>query len=1171
MASAERLDFRLCGGLRVNRGDDDLDLTKTARQGRLALAYLVLHRDRAVTRDELMERIWPEPDPQRVAASLSQTLSRLRRVLGRETLERLPSGAVRLRGPVSVDVEHARDAVREGGAALADGAFTLAWDAAQAALAEIAGEVLAGDEADWLEPVRRDVAELRLDALELAATAALRIGAPADAEAAAREAVGLAGMRESAWRLLIEAQAAHGDIARATETLHEFRTLLRDRYGLTPSRELIELHGRLVGGEAITPATRSVAFPPALSLESGEEAFIGRDDVLARLRERYACAQEGTRQFVLLCGESGIGKTRLASEFAREAHGRGAIVLYGRSDAETLVPYQPFVAAIEHYLAGCGAGDLARELDAELSELGRLLPGLRRQIPTLREPLAVEPEMRRFRLFNAVVNVLAYVARDDPVVLVLDDLQWADTSTALLLRHTVQEIQGVKLLVLGTLRDVEPCLADPLADLLARPQRGFERLSLQGLDASETAAFVMARQGRSTADDALGVLQEATGGNPLLLEETLKSLAESEPSAEGVSVQAVRRVGVPEGAKYVIGRRLERLTAGTQRVLADASVLGAEFDVRVLEAVAEPAAERVIPALEEAETAGLVREVPDAFDRFSFSHALVRDALREGQSTARRRRLHRRIGEALEAIAESSPVHPAELAHHFLESREPGDSTEKALRYSIEAGDRAAESLAYEDAANHYRCGLSLLERSPDGRERCALLLKLGGVELRQGAPGARATFEQAAELARRHELPRQLGQAALGFASRYTEVGVVDEEGIALLRAALRGLDDEPSALRAELTARLAESLHFAPEQGESAALSQQALVMAREAGDTHALVAALESRHAALLHVEHLDERLRLSQELIDLAERVEERELKALGHHWRIYDLLEAADVEGARRERHALDELARQLRQPLYEHFAAGWEVVWAHMAGEVDRVEGLAQRFYELGLQAQARDTETIYRAQLIALRRREERLSDFVSIVQAAVAAHPALLAWRAVLPLAHLASGNFQAAVAEIEWLAHDGFSRVHRDMFWFTTICVLAETCALIRDNERAPVLYEMLLPYQHRNVQVTQAACWGSCERFLGLLAAAMGRWDVASGHFESAIAKNESGGLPGAASLVRRDYAEMLVARGAEGDRDRAVSLLQEPLEAAERAGMEQLSARIRARLEQIRQS
>ena len=1158
----------------MNRGAEEIDLSKTARQGRLALAYLVLNRNRTIARDELMEHLWPDPDPQRVAASLTQTLSRLRNALGPESLERLPGGAVRLRGEFRLDIESAHAALVNGRQACDAGAWPSAHAASDTVLASLAGEVLAGDEADWLEPVRRNVTELRVEALELRAAAALRMGAAGDAEAAARSAIEAAETRESAWALVLKAQAARGDIALATETFHDFRTRLRE-YGLTPSPELIELHRGLVEGEsARADPERPIAFPAALSIESGEAPFIGREDVLTRLRGRFARAEAGTRQFVLLSGEPGIGKTRLAAVFAHDAHAAGANVLYGRSDTDSLVPYQPFIAAIEHYIAQRGHRDFARDLDLELRELSRLIPGLRQYMPTLLEPppVEMEPEMARFRMFDAVSRVFASIAKDRPAVLILDDLHWADTSTALLVRHTMQQLEGVRLLIIGTFRDVEACRSEDLAELLARlqPKPAFEQISLQGLDPGETAAFVAARHGWHATAGFIRQLRYATDGNPLFIEETLKSLEEGGlADGETVSEQALSPIAVPEPVTAVIARRLLRLSDATRRMLAVASVVGAEFQLGLLVALVERDEDEIIAELEEAAAAGLVRESTDEVFHYAFSHALVREVLREQQSHSRRVRLHRRIGDALEGLRE--PAEPAELAHHFFESREI-DGGAKAVRYCVEAGDRASESFAHEEAAEHYGRALVALQLQapPDERARCDVLLALGRAESRQGEPAARGTFEQAADLARRHGMPENLGHAALGFASRYTEAGVVDVPGIALLREAIDALGTGASALRAELMARLADNLHFAPERDETAALSDAALVIAREVGDTHALVAALESRHAALLHIEHLDERLSLSQELLELAERVGERELEALGHHWRIYDLLEAGDVEAARREHGALAELAIELRQPLYDHFAVGWEVVWALMAGRLGDVERLAQESYTLGKRAQARDAETVYRAQLIALRRRELRLPEFISTVQSAVEEHPAIMAWRAVLPLAHLAAGRPEEALAEFEHLARDDFSGVRRDMFWFTAVCVLAETCALIRDTDRARVLYRMLLPYKDRDVQVTQAVCWGSSERFLGLLAAAMSDWDAATAHFESAIAKNAASGNSGSESLVQRDYAEMLAARSAPGDLDRAAALLRETLNAAQSAGMPQLSAYIRARIEAIEQ-
>jgi tetratricopeptide (TPR) repeat protein len=912
------------------------------------------------------------------------------------------------------------------------------------------------------------------------------------------------------------------------------------------------------------------AFPAALALDDRDASFVGRRDIMDRLAHRYALADAGRRQFVVLCGEPGAGKTRIAAEFARRAFAEPATVLYGRSDAESIVPYQPFITAIEQYFAHHDTGALAAELDLELGELGRFIPGLRRSVPTLVEPLAVEPEARRYRLFEAMTRVLSFIAAERPVVLILDDLHWADTSTALLLRHTVQQLHDVKLLLLGTLRDVETCRAEDLVTLLARlgAESSFERIVVAGLDAGETAALVAAHDIGDPTEGFISRLRHATDGNPLFIRETLKSLSETQSPDSVVSERALSRIGVPEVAQEMIAQRILRLAETTRDVLAVAAVIGTRFHLGVVDALLTEPIDRIIAALEEAGAAGLVREVDDEVDRFEFSHALVREALCEQQSASRRVRVHHRIGEALERVGVPA-TNPAELAHHFFASRHI-DGGRKALRYSVQAGDAAAQALAHEEAMEHYRRALEALDMSApeDEHQRCEVLLALADVELRQGDPAARSTFQAAAELARYHGHPEQLGRAALGVAGHYAEVGIIDREAIAVLEEALVRLGDDDAALRAQLMARLADALQFAEEPERTAALSHEALVLAREIADTRTLVTALESRHTALLHIEHLDERLRISEELLALAKDVGERELEAVGLHWRIYDLLEAADVAGARAAHRALAVLAHELRQPLYHHFAVGWEVVWAQMDGRAAESEEVARKAFELGTQAQARDAEAVHVMQVMALRRRADLLSDHVSTVEAAIEKHPSLFAWRAVLPLANLAAGNVAEAVAQFEGFAHDDFAGLPRDMFWFTAVCVLSEACWYIGDRERAEVLYELLVPYRDRNVQVTQAAFWGSAERFLGLLAAATGRWDVAFEHARSAIAKNEASGCLVAAGIVRRDYAEMLLARRAPGDFETAVGLFREMLQAAAAAGMSVVTSHLEARLHEL---
>src|SRR3954451_6576674 len=284
----------------------------------------------------------------------------------------------------------------------------------------------------------------------------------------------------------------------------------------------------------------TIPLPPALTSEVGGGEFVGRFTELDALRARFAAAAEGTRQFVVLAGEAGIGKTRLAAELAREAHADGATVLFGRSDFESLVPYQPFITAIQHRVAHRSQINFPAELADDVRELGRFIPALRRLAPE-RAPIAGDPEADRFRLFAAGTHLLAFVARQHPVVLILDDLQWADASTVLLLSHMLQDPEPVKLLVVATMRETGEERSDELPDLLTRLRRqpSFERIPLAGLDAAETEALVLAREGEDLSDEQLQRLIADTDGNPFFFEEMLRG---------GLDV------GVPAGAKEMIAR-----------------------------------------------------------------------------------------------------------------------------------------------------------------------------------------------------------------------------------------------------------------------------------------------------------------------------------------------------------------------------------------------------------------------------------------------------------------------------------------------------------------------------------------------------------------------------------------------------------------------------------------
>ena len=571
------VSIELCGHVRLELDGRRSERELPGRLGRVLLAYLALNRHRAVTRDELVEALWPYGPPDDPGRTLSTLLSALRRCIGPELIR--GRGELRLALPrgAQLDLDLAAADAGRGRAALARGDPQAATAFAESALDVLDRALVPGFEAPWLDERRRDVEEQRLDALELVARAGLAAGGGGvqRALAAGRRIVAQAPYRESGYALLIEAQAGQGNAAEALQTFERLRTLMRDELGIAPSAELRAAHRRLLERtdegapvEAAAEGAPDVALPDALG-RIARRPFVGRADVLALLNRRLAA---GERRFVLLAGEPGIGKTSIAAAFAAAAHAAGGVtVLYGRSDDEALTPYQPLVEMIGYWVSSGCADLLVEDARFELEELGRLVPALRGRLRGPREPSGGPGDADRYRLFEAVVWALTRAAGDGVLVLVCDDLQWADRPTLQLLRHLARASVPERLLVVGTYRDVETGRESALAELIAdlRREQLLDRVDLGGLESDEIAMLAALDEGTAQR------LREVTGGNPLFVEELLRASAESG--------RALAELDVPEGVRDVILRRVARLGESAHGVLTLAAVAGNTFAVRALE------------------------------------------------------------------------------------------------------------------------------------------------------------------------------------------------------------------------------------------------------------------------------------------------------------------------------------------------------------------------------------------------------------------------------------------------------------------------------------------------------------------------------------------------------------------------------------------------------------
>jgi tetratricopeptide (TPR) repeat protein len=1009
---------------------------------------------------------------------------------------------------------------------------------------------------------------VRLRALEALAAAGLRQGGRelGAAEQAARAAIAAAPFRESAHRLLMEIHEAAGNPAEALRAFEELRTLLRDELGTAPGAAALAVHERLLRGESPAPApvVRPAAIPvtpwPApMAAALDRHAMVGRTGELSVLEGCWNEAAAGTRQLVLLAGDAGIGKTRLSAELGRRAHDDGALVLYGRFDEEALAPYQPVVEMVRGWSSGASLESLRARLGVRATELGILLPEFG---PAPAQSETADPDAQRLRFFDAVAALFGEIGAQAPLVLVFDDLHWADRPTLQLLRHLMRAPQPRRALLIGTYRDAELEPAHALHELIGdiRREGMLRRLELVGLDEEEVGELVSVLGVDAPAPGFVHALHGETDGNPFFIEEVVRHVRDS---GAGVSLTDA---GVPEGVREVTARRLRRLCPESRQALQVAAVIGREFDFDVLEAVAPQDGDELIAALEEGVEARVLREA-GRVGRYAFTHALVRATLYDGLSQLRRARLHGRVGEAIARLRSVDlDPHLPQLAHHFAQAA-PVEQPERAIDFALAAARRADRLLAWEEAAEHYRAALRARELAGavEDRIRGELLLALGASEDRAGTEeAARETFLAAAGTARALGDAPLLGRAALGFAGQWSILGRVDEARLALLEEALAALGGEDSPLRARLLARLALELYYSGEPERRLQLSEEAVALAHELGDPRTLAACLDARHYALWRPENVHERLEVAAELRRVAEETGDPELELEGAGWTVVDLLELGDVHGADIQITAASRLAEALQRPIWLWWTSLLHCTRAQLAGRFDDAERLANETLEIGRHGQAENAVNYYAQAMFNIRREQGRLDEVEPSVRRFIELYPALVAWRAALALLLVELGRTDEARDEFATLADAGFDSIPRDANWLIAVTLLAEVCGALRDAVAAAALYGLLEPYAGRNVVVGRAAtCNGSASRLLGILAAAMRDWDVAESHFADALAMHERMGARPWEARTQLAYGEMLLARRRRGDKARARELLASAVVTADALGMPVVAERARA--------
>ena len=904
--------------------------------------------------------------------------------------------------------------------------------------------------------------------------------------------------------------------------------------------------------------------------------FVGRQREMGELKAALEDALSGRGRLVTLVGEPGIGKTRTALELATYAGLRKAQVLWGRCyEGEGAPPYWPWVQAIRSYVRDVDPDQLRSEMGAGAADIAEVVSDVREQLPGLESPQQLEPEQARFRLFDSITAFLKNAGRRQPIVLVLDDLHWADHPSLLLLEFVARELANSRVLIIGTYRDMELSRQHPLSHTLGElnRERLFQRVLLRGLDQDDVARFIELASGVTPPPGMLEAVHRQTEGNPLFVTEVVRllvqdgELTQDSGRGEGRDSWSVR---IPEGVREVIGRRLDRLSERCNETLTIASVIGREFTLGQLSPLIEDMTEdRLLEVLEEALSARVIEELPRMVGRYQFTHALIQETLSGELTTTRRARLHARIAEALEELyGDDAESHAAELAHHFVEA-EGVLGTEKLIRYSLLAGDRAMAMYAYEEALGHFQRGLAAKEGGSTGSasseqgidaETAALLHGLGRTQLillqvDEGWANLTRAFDYYAEVG---DIPRIVDIAR-------HPVSITAPGQIApLLNRALDLLppDSYEAGRLLPWYGRLLNAQQ-GDYEGAKEALGR-ALAIAQREGDLALQMQALAfSADVEGWHF-HWQQSLDDALQALGMTHLVDNPLAEMFANLWARAALVAmGGDEEELMQHSEAGLAAAERLRDRVWLPLMLGWGSRDYGAWGDWQQAREVSDR----GLELSPMHPDIIaYRAML------EYQLGDFEQgevhldrLVESLSKGDQPVNAQRvgalAIAVTGRISGSDDRFDIAEVA--AEAVLSSPSITPFIANTARFGLALIAIQRADAAAASEHYAALQVHRAPLQEI------SGDRLMGLLAQTMGDLSQAASHFEDALAYCRNAGFRPELAWTCCDYADLLMQRNHENDHSKATSLLDESLAISEELGMRPLVERVLSRQENLK--
>jgi class 3 adenylate cyclase len=856
---------------------------------------------------------------------------------------------------------------------------------------------------------------------------------------------------------------------------------------------------------AWTPFRARDAFEvPLPSRVSGAtvDSFVGRETERARLVDAAKAAEAGGRRLVLLSGEAGIGKTSLTAALAQRAFADGSVVLYGRCDEDLGIPYQPWAEALQHLVAHVDDEVLVEHVRRQGGRLAHLVPALCTRVPDMPADSSSDADAARYLLFGDVVELLAGVGQAGLVVVILDDLHWADKPTTQLLRHVVASTVPLRLLIVATFRESELSAHHPLSETLAALHReqGVERCALAGLDDNDLLALMESMAGHEMNDDGIALrdaLMRETDGNPFFVSEILRHLADTGAIRQGddgrwSAAVDIASMGLPVSIREVVGQRVARLGPEAVSVLSTAAVIGRDFDLPLLAAATTYTADQVLDVLDAAIEAGVLIESAGRSGGYSFAHALIEHTLYRDLTTNRRTRLHRVIAEKLEELAGAAPESRlGELAWHWSEAVVAVD-IDKAVLYAQRAGEHALEQLAPDEALRWFRRALELLTLEAaqvNTERRCEILVGLGEAQRQVGESAYRDSLLEAAHIAHRNGFSQLLVRSALANnRGIFSVAGQVDEPRLEMLRAALNVSPPEQHATRAKLLALTAVESMFGAPLAERRSIVESAVDAARASGDPATLAEVLARTHVTVEVPETLDDRLNATTEARALAAGLDDPFLQWLTHMVSVGAALDLGDMEARDRYLAKTRSAAARLGHPHPLWETRFQESHAAMIAGDGADAERLANEALAFALETGEPDAFTIFGVQLVGIRWLQGRLDELLPSLREAVAEQPLIPGFRAALAFALARSDERAEARELLDQARHVDFDLPH-DLTWLGGLAMWADTAARLNDVDSACVLFDRLAPWPTQNVN-PNVTSFGTVAHYLGELAAVRG---------------------------------------------------------------------------------